>query len=183
MNKILKNKDQKGFTLIELLVVVAIIGILAAVGIVAFNGFLGSARENSASTNHSGVVRALQARFTQCALGGDGVNAAGAPVLNWNTVNAAGVAGADVEVVCNGNAGNPANHQAGIIGHFNANGFNNPYIAGQGAVVAIASAAADPAEEGQVGIFCAQTAGARGTCTVATITVAGTTVRDTVLKD
>ena len=52
---------QKGFTLIELLVVVAIIGVLAAVGVVAFNGFIGNAKVNSTKTAHANVVRFIKA--------------------------------------------------------------------------------------------------------------------------
>ena len=35
---------QKGFTLIELLVVIAIIGVLAAAGVVVFNGFINNSK-------------------------------------------------------------------------------------------------------------------------------------------
>ena len=48
---------QKGFTLIELLVVVAIIGILAAVGVVAYNGYTESARKAVVKQNFKNTVR------------------------------------------------------------------------------------------------------------------------------
>jgi len=60
---------RNGFTLIELLVVVAIIGILAAVGVVAYNGYTGAAKKSVAKTNQKNVVRWLAAEAQKCQLG------------------------------------------------------------------------------------------------------------------
>ena len=51
---------QKGFTLIELLVVVAIIGILAAVGVVAYNGYTSAAKKNASKANFSTVIKYIE---------------------------------------------------------------------------------------------------------------------------
>ena len=52
---------QKGFTLIELLVVVSIIGILAAVGVVAYNGYTASAKKNVVKSMHSKTIKYIKA--------------------------------------------------------------------------------------------------------------------------
>ena len=62
-------KNNKGFTLIELLVVVAIIGILAAVGTVAYTGYTKNAKKNAAKSNQAAVVKYIAAELTKCSMG------------------------------------------------------------------------------------------------------------------
>ena len=62
---------QKGFTLIELLVVVAIIGILASVGVVAYNGYTSSVKINVVKQNHQKISKLIVSELVRCQASGE----------------------------------------------------------------------------------------------------------------
>jgi prepilin-type N-terminal cleavage/methylation domain-containing protein len=61
--------NHKAFTLIELLVVVAIIGILAAVGVVGYSKYTTLAKITAAKEQHANIKKFIEASYGQCALG------------------------------------------------------------------------------------------------------------------
>ena len=65
----IKDTKKKAFTLIELLIVVAIIGILAGVGVPMYNGYMATAKVQSSATNHKNIKSFVAASLTKCSTG------------------------------------------------------------------------------------------------------------------
>jgi prepilin-type N-terminal cleavage/methylation domain-containing protein len=82
-------KIKNGFTLIELLVVVAIIGILAAVGVVAYNGYTASAKKKVTEANHKIIARYTEGELARCLMGeANAFEFNGAKLLDCSNYNA-----------------------------------------------------------------------------------------------
>jgi type IV pilus assembly protein PilA len=127
-------KKNKAFTLIELLVVVAIIGILASVGTVAYNGYTAAAQEAASRTKHNTLVKYISSELARCL-----VSPATTLVLANN-----GIDGIQCSTVRNNNA---IQNQIALFTFAN---FENPY--GGGAGVATGTVDIDPTAQGMTTI-------------------------------
>ena len=108
---------KKGFTLIELLVVVAIIGILAAVGVVSFSGFTESAKIAAVKSNHISIIKLLSAELKKCVIQGGSIKLKSTG--GSQTVN---------NVNCAKSSTDTASFFRAVQDHLNNEGFKNPYI-------------------------------------------------------
>lgn len=61
LNNIKKTKQERGFTIVELLIVIVVIGILAAITIVAYNGITNRANKTSAESAAANTLKKAEA--------------------------------------------------------------------------------------------------------------------------
>ena len=86
---------RNAFTLIELLVVVGIIGILAAVGIAAYNGYTNSAKKNVVKSMHTKTIKYIKAEIQKCDMGEKTVMDGNLKCSERYTTNKIGIASRD----------------------------------------------------------------------------------------
>jgi prepilin-type N-terminal cleavage/methylation domain-containing protein len=129
----------KGFTLIELLVVVAIIGILATVGVVSFSGYLESAKENTTKSNHNIFVKFITAQLYKCALDNKGYFEVKSNQFS-QTIN---------KVPCNLNQTSTEDLRAIYVQHFANEGYRSPYNSKQAQLHPDAGAPGDFGKPGE----------------------------------
>ena len=107
-------QKRSAFTLIELLIVVAILGILAAVGIPMYQGYQDSAKYNATRSNFSNASSFISAELTKCGIS-DTMHLKQAPNSGSSKYD------------CRVTSATSATIVGKLITHFGYDGWKNPY--------------------------------------------------------
>lgn len=155
----MKKTLQKGFSLVELLVVVAIIGVLAGVGIVGYQSYTESAKEKVAEANFNSVVRFIETELT---LLNNGVQDASGALFAVTPASTYTSCGSDAFTRGNATSGTVAKLKGGIACHFGTQDgglkFKNPFKSSTtNAVIAINGAGLGDAANYQKGAILIRT--------------------------
>jgi len=181
----MKKTLQKGFSLVELLVVVAIIGVLAGVGIVGYQSYTESAKEKVAEANFNSVVRFIETELT---LLNNGVQDASGALFHTTPAATYSSCGSNAFTRGNTTNGTVAGLKGGIACHFGTQDgglkFKNPFKSSStNAVIAISGAGTGVAGNYQKGSILIRTSqpGENGLSTGATATEGTTAGKITVV--
>ena len=105
------NRIKNSFTLIELLIVVAIIGILAGVGIPMYNGYMQDAKINATDSKHKIITNFISSNLMLCSTGAQSIKLQRSKGIQYS-------------VSCNDT---PQNLATAFAIHFKYTDMKNPY--------------------------------------------------------
>ena len=121
--------NKRAFTLIELLVVVAIIGILAAVGVVGYSKYTTLAKITAAKKQHANIKKFIEVSYGQCALGASYIIMKTCDNGSWfcKGLSVGNTPPSIVNRPCKYGAGSASNSKYHFTIHFQYSGLKNTY--------------------------------------------------------
>ena len=131
-----------GFTLIELLVVVAIVGILSAVGVVAFNNFQTTTKEKACFQNFEDLKKMIDSNYALCKLKGANEK------ITIKTQYLNNTPGRDRQLNCSYNFGTIAGETAKSFGNYAKSPYENLHYN-----IPILSYIGDPPKDGGLAYY------------------------------
>ena len=123
-----------------LITIIVVIGIMAIVGVVAYNGYTASAKKNAVKTMHAQTLKYVSAEVQKCTLEGSNGKAFGSSSANCGQINGnTGAVKAVADLVANSTDKNPYDNKEKAIKSSTSYVEGQVSVSGSGKVITIKS--------------------------------------------